>query len=224
VEPRGVHANVVLGTLSQVPVACGPWSRWTPGRDTGIEQSVPVALARAGGIDTRRNLAEEPAVDASACRDRARSREDFGGRVQRSACPPGFGRDHDANPLAGGRGEAARARAGVRASSRPPRRLVGVRVAGAGEQRRSLRVVVPHSVPQGRFRPLTTRNRAKKNLAVSSGFLRADGRTRTGNPLITRPLRRFAAVSSCGMKSLQTALPPIRHDRSVPPRAGFRTQ
>ena len=32
----------------------------------------------------------------------------------------------------------------------------------------------------------------------------ADGRTRTGDPFFTRPLRRFGPVSSCGMKPLQT--------------------
>ena len=53
----------------------------------------------------------------------------------------------------------------------------------------------------------------------------ADGRTRTGDPFITRPLRRFVAVSSRGMKSLQT-LHFCRSDMTgvYPPEWRFWTQ
>jgi hypothetical protein len=61
--------------------------------------------------------------------------------------------------------------------------------------------------------------------AVCSPFLRADARTRTGDPFITRPLQGFAVVPSSGMKSLQT-LHFCRSDMTAlyPPRPGFRTQ
>ena len=73
--------------------------RRVPGRDTGIEQSVSIAFARAGGVNTGRNLAEEPSVDARTRRDRAWSGENFGGRVEASAFPRGFGHRHGATLL-----------------------------------------------------------------------------------------------------------------------------
>jgi hypothetical protein len=39
---------------------------------------------------------------------------------------------------------------------------------------------------------------------IVRAFLRADGRTRTGDPFITRPLLEFVAIASRRMKSLQS--------------------
>jgi hypothetical protein len=50
----------------------------------------------------------------------------------------------------------------------------------------------------------------------------ADGGTRTPDPFITRPLRRFAAVSSSRMKSLQTAhFCRFHMTTALPPKTGL---
>jgi hypothetical protein len=81
------------------------------------------------------------------------------------------------------------------------------------------------ALPNGPRGAIRGRPQEAENPAVAGLSLEADGRTRTGDPFITRPLRRFAAVLSCGMKSLQT-LHFCRSDMTAvyPPRPGFRTQ